>query len=219
MNRALALLMAGLAAAASLRADDIYQANAEGRLAVVQRNAIVVDQDSSVLVYKHFDLKERRVVVVRVNQGSLPYTVERSGASGRAQIVEVWRSFGYKASVTDRDGKVFAVADAFLDFYPPEGRGSLLESVPPRTNLPLLLEGGGADQIDFSDIARVTIEGDHLKVILRNGRVASGKFLMPTHRPAEARLQGMTERYDPASKEVFDFSLALSRIREIKFAE
>jgi hypothetical protein len=40
---------------------------------------------------------------------------------------------------------------------------------------------------------------------------------MPTDRPAEARLLGITEQYDPASAEVFDFSLPLARLKEIRF--
>ena len=60
------------------RADTIYQMNAQGRQVVVQRDAIVVSEDSSFVVYKHFDLKDRRVEIVRLNKGSLPYSVETS---------------------------------------------------------------------------------------------------------------------------------------------
>lgn len=219
MKRALLLLGAALFAAARLSADDIYQANAQGRRTLVQRHAIVVTEDSSALVYKHFDLKERRVVRVRLNQGSLPYSVDRSSPTQRAQIVEVWKTFGFRARVTGQDGKVTRVGDAFLDFYPPGGRGSLLESVPPRTNFPILLEGGGADQFEFSDLARVEFRGETVKLTLKTGQVKSGKFLMPTDQPAEARFLGISDHYDPASPEVFDFFLPLSRIREIQFDE
>ncbi len=202
-----------------LWADDIYQANAQGRRTLIQRQAIVVAEDSSALVYKHFDLKERRVVKVHLNQGSLPYTVDRSSSAQRAQIVEVWKSFGYKARVTDQEGKVTRLGDVFLDFYPPGGRGSLLEAVPPRTSFPVLLAGGGADQIEFSDVARAELRGELMKLTLRNGQVRSGKFLMPTDQPAEARFLGISDRYDPAVSEVFDFFLPLTRIREIQFDE
>ena len=60
----------------SSRADTIYQMNAQGRQVVVQSGAIVVSEDSSFLVYKHFEQKDRRVEIVRLNKGSLPYSVE-----------------------------------------------------------------------------------------------------------------------------------------------
>jgi len=37
----------------------------KGKEIILQREAIVTQQDSSFVVYKHFDLKERRVTVVR----------------------------------------------------------------------------------------------------------------------------------------------------------
>src|SRR5690348_2739780 len=89
-----------------LVADTIYETNSQGAEIVLQRNAIVTHQDSSFLVYKHFDLKERRVTVVRLNRGSLPLRVEAGDADQHAQIVTVWRQFGYKASITDQAGKV-----------------------------------------------------------------------------------------------------------------
>lgn len=199
-----------------LNADTIYQVNAQGRRTVIQRNAIVVKEDTSTLVYKHFELKERRVEKAVLYQGSLPYEAERSSAPERQQIVNLWKRFGYTASVTDASGKVTRVFDIYLDFYPPGGRGSLLESVAPLTLLPIQSDSG-ADELEFSDIDRVEAQGERLKVTLRKGTVKDGKFLMPTTRPAEARLLGITDRYDPASPEVFDFSLPLSQAKLIAF--
>ncbi len=201
----------------ALNADTLYQINAQGRRVVIQRNAIVVKEDTSALVYKHFELKERRVEKAALNQGSLPYEAERSGAQERQQIVGLWKRFGYTASVTDASGKITKVFDAYLDFYPPGGRGSLLESVPALTLLPIQLDAGGTDELEFSNIDRIEAQGDHLKVTLRNGTVKEGKFLMPTAQPAEARFLGITDRYDPASPEVFDFSLPLSQAKRIVF--
>jgi hypothetical protein len=110
------------------RADTIYQMNAQGKQVVVQRDAIVVSEDSSFVVYKHFELKERRVEIVRLNKGSLPYRVEAASPDYRRQIVDIWKRFGFKATVTDLAGKATRVFDVYLDFYPPGGRGSLLES-------------------------------------------------------------------------------------------
>ncbi len=200
-----------------VRADTIYQTNAQGKEVIIQRDAILIKEDSSFLIYKHFDLKERRVAKVRLNKGSLPYTVERSKADVRQDIVGTWKRFGYKAVVTDSAGKTTQLFDAYLDFYPPGGRGSLLESVPPRTTFPVELARGGADEIDFSEIVKIEFQGDRLKLTLRKGQVDEGRFLMPTDQPAEARLLGITDAYDPASGEVFDFVLALGRIKEIRF--
>ncbi len=207
------LLLAPLAA----RADTVIQTNAQGKPVVIQRDAIVVKEDSAYLFYKHFDLKERRVVRVSLNKGTLPYSVQTSTPSERQQIVETWKRFGHKTSVTDQAGKTTRVFDAYLDFYPPGGRGSLLESLPARTNLPLLLEGGGADEVEFSQISRIEFRGEVLRVTVRDGRTEEGKFLMPTDKPAEVRFLGITDRYDPASEEVFDFSVPLSRLKEIRF--
>jgi hypothetical protein len=200
-----------------LNADTIYQINAQGRRLVIQRNAIVVKEDTSALVYKHFELKERRVEKAVLNQGSLPYEAERSGAQERQQIVNLWKRFGYTASVSDASGKVTKVFDAYLDFYPPGGRGSLLESVAALTLLPVQFDAGGADELEFTNIDRIQAQGDRLKVTLRDGTVKEGKFLMPTSQPAEARLLGITDRYDPASPEVFDFSLPLSQVKLVVF--
>jgi hypothetical protein len=52
---------------------------------------------------------------------------------------------------------------------------------------------------------------------LRNGQVEEGKFLMPTNQPAEVRFLGITDQYNPASQQVFDFSLPLAKIKEIRF--
>jgi len=208
-------LLVGLAPAS--RADTIYQTNAQGRQVVVQRDAIVVSEDSSFLVYKHFELKERRVEIVRLNKGSLPYSVETASADARRQIMEVWKRFGYKATVTDLAGKATRVFDVYLDFYPPGGRGSLLESVAPTTSFTVLLDNGGADEAEFTKISQVQVQGDRLKMTLRNGQVEDGKFLMPTNQPVEVRLLGITDQYNPASPQVFDFSLPLAKIKEISF--
>jgi hypothetical protein len=205
-----------LACTRPLNADTIYQINAQGRRTVIQRNAIIVKEDTSALVYKHFELKERRVEKAVLNQGSLPYEAERSGAQERQQIVNLWKRFGYAASVTDASGKATKVFDVYLDFYPPGGRGSLLESVAALTLLPIQSDAG-ADELDFSDIDRIEAQGNHFKVTLRNGTVKEGKFLMPTTQPAEVRLLGITDRYEPASPEVFDFSLPLSQAKLIVF--
>ena len=212
------LLLALLASLASpLRADTIYQMNAQGRQVVVQRDAIVVSEDSAFVVYKHFDLKDRRVEIVRLNKGSLPYRVETASPDYRRQIVDIWKRFGFKAMVTDLAGKATRVFNVYLDFYPPGGRGSLLESIPPATSFPVLMDNGSADDVDISKIDRVQIQGDHLKMTLLNGQVEEGKFLMPTNQPAEVRFLGITDQYNPASQQVFDFTLPLASIKEIKF--
>ena len=201
----------------TLDADTLYQISPQGRRVAIQRNAIVVKEDTSTIVYKHFELKERRVEKAVLYQGSLPYQADLSGAQERQQIVSQWKRFGYTATVTDAAGKVTKVFDAYLDFYPPGGRGSLLESVPALTVLPLQLDAGGADEVEFSDIDRIEAQGDHFKVTLRKGTLKEGKFLMPTTQPVEARFLGITDRYDPASPEVFDFSLPLSQAKLIVF--
>jgi hypothetical protein len=198
-------------------ADTIYQMNAQGRQVVVQRDAIVVSEDSSFLVYKHFELKDRRVEIVRLNKGSLPYGVQTASPEARRQIVEVWKRFGFKATVTDLAGKATRVFDVYLDFYPPGGRGSLLESVPPVTSFTVLLDNGSGDEVEFPKITRLQVQADHLKMTLRNGQVEEGKFVMPTNQPAEVRFLGITDQYDPASSQVFDFSLPLAKIKEISF--
>ena len=84
------LLLSLLASLASpSRADTIYQMNDQGRQVVVQRDAIVVSEDSAFVVYKHFDLKDRRVEIVRLNKGSLPYSVQTASPDYRRQIVDV----------------------------------------------------------------------------------------------------------------------------------
>jgi hypothetical protein len=198
-----------------LNADTLYQITSQGRRVVIQRNAIVVKEDTSAIVYKHFELKERRVEKAVLNQGSLPYVAERSEAQERQQIVSLWKRYGYTATVTDTSGKVTKVFDAYLDFYPPGGRGSLLESVAALTLLPIQLDAGGADELEFSDIDRIEAQGDHLQVTLRKGTLKEGKFLMPASQPMEARFLGITDHYDPASPEVFDFSLPLPQAKLI----
>jgi hypothetical protein len=203
--------------ACPLAADTIYQANAQGRQVVIQRQAIVIQDDSSLLVYKHFDLRERRVTRVRLFKGSLPYTVQTSTPEERKQIVDTWKRFGFTATVTDKAGKKTQVYDVYLDFYPPGGRGSLLESVPARTSFPMLLDGGGADEFEFAKIARVQVQGEHLTITLRDGSTKAGKFIMPTQQPAEVRFLGISDNYDPASQDVFDFSRPLYELKEIRF--
>jgi hypothetical protein len=217
MKYPLLLLVAALGTAAPILADTIYQTSPQGKPVVIQRDAIVVNEDSTSLVYKHFDLKERRVAKVILSKGSLPFSVDSSKAAGRQQIVDTWKRFGYTATVVDATGKSTRVFDLYLDFYPPGGRGSLLESVPPRTNLPILIDGGGADEVEFSKIDRIEVQGPKLKITLRDGQTQAGQFLMPTDKPAEARLLGLTDHYDPASQEVFDFSQPLARLKEIRF--
>lgn len=212
-----AALLCAAAVLHPLRADTILQTDAQGKPRVIQRNAIVVQEDSSSLIYKHFDLKDQRVVKVTLDQGSLPYDADRSKPDERQQIVALWKRFGFTATVTDQTGKTTRVFDAYLDFYPPGGRGSLLDSVPPRINFPISLDGGGGDLVDFADIAQIDFAGDHLKITLTNGQVKQGKFLMPTDKPAEARFLGITDHYDPASIDVFDFSAPLSHLRQIRF--
>src|SRR5436305_12416141 len=83
------LLLASISApAVPLFADTIVQANAQGKLVVIQRGAIVVKDDPSILVYKHFDLKEQRVVKVVLSQGSIPYQFNPSAPQSRRQIVD-----------------------------------------------------------------------------------------------------------------------------------
>jgi hypothetical protein len=200
-----------------LAGDTIYQTNAQGEEVILQRDAIVTRQDSSFVVYKHFDLKERRVMVVRLNRGSLPIRVQTTNAAGREQILTVWKHFGYKASITDQTGKTTQVYDLYLDFYPPGGRGSLLESIPARTDFPVLTEGAGPDEIDFDKIDHVEIQGERLNVVLREGKTVTGKFLMPTALPAEVRALGITDNYDSASTDVFDYSVPLPRLKLISF--
>jgi hypothetical protein len=200
-----------------LLGDTIFQTNSQGKEIALQRDAIVIEQDSSFVVYKHFDLKERRVTVVRLNRGSLPMRVQVNNASERAQIVENWKRFGYKATLTDQAGKITHIFDLYLDFYPPGGHGSLLESVAPVTSFPLQIDSGGADEFAFEKVDRVDIQGGHLGVTLRDGKTVTGKFLMPTTQPAEVRVLGITEKYDPASEEVFDFFVPLSQLKLISF--
>jgi hypothetical protein len=217
MRITLLLLSLLVSLAPAVRADTIYQMSTQGKQVVVQRDAIVVSEDSSFLVYKHFELKDRRVEIVRLNKGSLPYSVETASPDARRQIVEVWKRFGFKATVTDLTGKATRVCDVYLDFYPPGGRGSLLESVPPATSFSVLLDNGSADDVEFAKIDRLEVQGERLQMSLRNGQVEEGKFLMPTTQPVEARFLGISDQYNPASQQVFDFSLPLARIKEIKF--
>jgi hypothetical protein len=200
-----------------LAADTILQTTPQGKQVVVQRDAIVVREDSSSILYKHFELKERRVEIVRLSRGALDYHVLYSKPEERQQIIKTWKRFGYTAVVTDQGGKTTTLYDAYLDFYPPGGQGSLLESVPARTSFPILIEGGGADEVEFSKIAQIEFEADLMQFTLKNGQTLKAHFLMPTDKPAETRLLGITDQYDPARREVFDFYLPLNRLKEIRF--
>ena len=197
--------------------DLISQTNSQGDTVVLQRGAIVTHQDSSLIIYKHFDLKEHHVTVVSLSRGSLPIQIQESNEAGRAEIVKVWKEFGYKASITDQNGKTTEVYDIYLDFYPPGGRGSLLESFPALTDFPLITEGAAQNEIDFDKIQRVEIQGARLSIIQRDGKTVAGKFLMPTNEPAEVRVLGITDHYDPASTDPFDYSVPLSRLKTISF--
>ncbi len=202
----------------SAAADTIYQTTAQGRQVVIQRSAIVIQNDSSSLAYKHFDLSERRVVKVILRKAMLPYRVSTSTPVERQEIVQSWKRFSYRAMMTDQAGKSTALFNLYFDFYPPGGRGSLLESIPPRTTVPVLLDQGGADEIDFAKIERISFfQGTRLKVTTRDGQILDGRFLMPTDKPAEARVLGMTDHYDPSSADVFDFSLPLAKLSELHF--
>lgn len=214
---ALTVVLAFLAAVPA-PADTITQTNAEGRRVVVQTNAIALENDSYAVVYKHFDLQQRRIVKAKLDQGSLPYSVAESSPSERQQIVKLWQKFGYTASVTTKDGKTTEVYDCYIDFFPgPGGIGAFLESVPPRTNLPIQFDSGGADEIDFDQITSIANLNGHLTVSLTNGKVETGKFLMPTQQPAVVHFMGITSQYKPANSQVYDFSVPLPDIREIRF--
>ncbi len=201
----------------SLAADIISQTNSQGDEIVLQRDDIVTHTDSSLLIYKHFDLKEHRVTLVKLSRGSLPIRVQESDEAGRARIVNVWKHFGFKASITDEAGKTTQLYDVFLDFYPPGGRGSLLESLPALTNFPVQVEGAGPDELDFDKISRVDIQGERLSIVLREGKTVTGKFVLPTDKPAEVRILGITDNYDPASDRPFDYSVPLSQLKVIAF--
>ncbi|HEV3278862.1 MAG TPA: hypothetical protein VG860_18755 [Terriglobia bacterium] len=209
--------MAALLSAAPLVADIISQTSSAGRQVVIQRDAIVVKQDPATITYKHFDLKERRIVKATLQESSLPYTINRSAPDNRRQIVDLWRRFGFSATVTDTSGKASQVCDVYIDFYPPGGQGSLLETLPADTHFSVQFADGSTDLVDFADIARVEFVGDHLRLTLTNGQVKEARYLMPTAHPAEARILGVTDKYDPASEDTFDFSLSFARIKQIDF--
>ena len=213
----LVLLLISCCNGAPLLADTLYQTNPQGKQVIVHRDAIVVKQDSSFIIYKHFELKERRVVKVRLSRGAQNYTVKLSSPEERQQIVAKWKRFAFTGTLTDLAGKTIRLFAIYLDFYPPGGRGSLLESVPPRTMFPVLIEGAGADELDFSKIARIEFGGEVLTLTLTDGQVKQARFLMPTNQPAEARFLGITDDYDPASEDVFNFSIALPQVKEVRF--
>jgi hypothetical protein len=212
-----AALVALLAAGGALRADTLTQINARGKTVILHREAIVVRQDASSIEYKHFELKERRIVKVRLSRGAQNTTVIRSSPEERAQIVAKWRRFAYSATLTDTAGKSTRLDGLYLDFYPPAGRGSLLESVPARSTLPVLIEGGSADEIEFSKIRRLEFAGERITMTLADGAVKQARFLMPTNQPAEARFLGLTAQYDPSSSDLFDFATPLEKVKEVTF--
>jgi len=213
----LTLLFALLAPASSFEADTIYQTNPQGKQEILQRDAILVKEDSSILVYKHFDLQQRRVEKVQLSRRSLPYIVVTSTPQDRERIVALWKRFGYTATVTDTSGKITKVFDAYIDFFPPAGHGSFFEAVPAVTSFPVQFAGGGADNVEFSQIAEAQIQNDVIKLRLTNGRLEEGKFLIPTTQPAEVRFLGITDAYNPSSQDVFDFSELLSHLKDIRF--
>jgi hypothetical protein len=203
--------------AAPLAADTLYQTNPQGKQVIVHRDAIVVKEDSSFIVYKHFELKERRVVKIRLSRGAQNYTVKISSPEERLQIVAKWKRFSFKGTVTDLAGESTRLYNIYLDFYPPGGRGSLLESVPARTTLPVVFDDAGADELEFSKVTAIRLQGERLTLTLSDGKVKQATFLMPTDQPAEARLLGITDQYDPASEDVFNFSIPLAQVKEIRF--
>lgn len=215
--KGLMLLPALLAPASAFKADTIYQTTPQGKQEILQRDAILVKEDSSILVYKHFDLQQRRVEKVQLSRRSLPYIVVTSTPQDRERIVSLWKRFGYTATVTDTSGKITKVFDAYLDFFPPAGQGSFFEAVPAVTSFPLQFAGGGADSVEFSQIAEAQIQNDEIKLRLTNGRIEEGKFLIPTTQPAEVRFLGITNAYHPSSQDVFDFSELLSHLKDIRF--
>lgn len=200
-----------------LLADTLFQTGARGKQNIVHRDAIIVKADDSAIIYKHFELKDRRIVKVRLSRGAKGYSYKTSSLEDRRQIVDKWRRFAYTGTITDTSGKVTQLFGLYLDFYPPEGRGSLLESIPARTTFPVLIEGGSADEIDFSKLSRIEVQGDRLTLTLTGGEVKQARFLMPTDQPAEARFLGITDQYDPASEDVFDFAIPLAKLKEIRF--
>ena len=206
-----------LASSLPLRPDTITQTDAEGKSHIILQQAIVIHQDPNTIVYKHFDLKHRQVVKNHLDQGSLPYFVEKSPPSQLRQIVNLWKQFGYAVAITDVSGKKHEISDMYLDFFPPQGAIPFLESVPSRTTLPILYDQGGADDIDFNDIQDLQIQGAHLKVTLSNGQVKTGKFMMPTSQPAVAKFLGITDAYKPGSEDLYDYSIPLSQVKEIQF--
>ncbi|TAM84771.1 MAG: hypothetical protein EPN47_01260 [Acidobacteria bacterium] len=217
--RALLLIYFLVAPALLLKADTIYQATADGRQRAIQRDAILVHQDSSIIIYKHFDLPDMRVEKVQLSEGSLPYMVVTSSIEQRQGIVELWKRFGYTANVTDTSGKTTQVFDAYIDYYPPGGRGSLLVPVPAITSFPLLMSGGAADIQEFSKIDRVDFQNGEVTLTLRNGHVEHGKYLMPITQPAEARFMGISDKYNSSSNDVFDFSEPLYNLKTIVFQQ
>ena len=61
------------------------------------------------------------------------------------------------------------------------------------------------------------IQGERLSIVLREGKTVTGKFVLPTDKPAEVRILGITDNYDPASDRPFDYSVPLSQLKVIAF--
>ena len=199
------------------RADVIYQTTPQQTERIYHRGVIVVKEDSDAIFYKHFELKERRVVKVRLEKKTLSYRVEKQGPAAREQILANWKRFGHTAKVTNVQGETRQIYILYIDFYPPGGRGSLHTAVPPRTTLPIKLSHGGVHEIDFSDIKRIGFQGSRMRVTLKGGQVTEGEFWIPTDLPAEARFQGISESYSTESEEVYDFYIPLKKVKEIQW--
>lgn len=199
-------------------ADTIFQQTPQGSERALRRNIIVIREDTNSIFYKHFELKERRVVKIRLEKGSTKTRIERASSTVKKQILDNWKRFGHSGEITDTEGNKKIIYAMYLDFYPPGGRGSLHDTVPPRTTLPVLLRNGGVNEIEFSDIRIIKIQKfNRMVVYLKSGVNLVCEFHMPTYRPAEARFLGMTKSYSVDNDEVFDFFLPLKRLKEIKF--
>ncbi|MGH9434094.1 MAG: hypothetical protein ACRD3T_21405, partial [Terriglobia bacterium] len=127
-----------VASSVPLRPDAITQTDAEGKTHVILQHAIVIHQDPNTIVFKHFDLKHRQVVKDHLDQGSLPYVIDKSPSPQLQQIVNLWKQFGYTVTITDVSGQKHEICDMYLDFFPPQGAMPFLESIPSRTTLPIL---------------------------------------------------------------------------------
>jgi hypothetical protein len=212
-----ALAVCLVAFSALLRPDTITQTDAGGATHIILQRAVVIHQDPNTIVFKHFDLAHRQVVKDHLDQGSLPYNVQRSPASQLQQIVNLWKQFGYTVTITDLSGQKHEIDDMYLDFFPAQGAMPFLESVPSRTTLPIIYDQGGGDDIVFSNIEDIQFQGRHMKVTFTNGKVKSGKFVMPTSQPAVAKFLGITDAYKPESPDLYNYAIPLLQVKEIQF--